>query len=163
MAISRTILVLYKKYVEYEQDAFAMDLIRRDTDYAFRLAAALAGAYGQDKALSARVLAKDTFVSYTLTCKILQKMAHAGIVESIMGPTGGFRLAKKPQHIRFGQLVAAIQGPVSVNRCLLGGFKCPLKRRCPAHVKMGELQRQIDGFLNELTLKEFIEKGTGHD
>jgi Rrf2 family protein len=83
-------------------------------------------------------------------------MAHAGIVESTMGPKGGFRLAKRPEKIHFGQLIAAIQGPVSVNRCLLGGFKCPLKRRCPAHPKMGELQKQIDGFLNELTLKEFI-------
>ena len=35
-----------------------MELIRRDTDYAFRITAQLANAYGQDTALSARVLAK---------------------------------------------------------------------------------------------------------
>lgn len=135
-----------------------MDLIRRDTDYAFRLAAELAGAYGQDTALSARVLAKDTLVSYALTCKILQKMAHAGLVKSVMGPKGGFRLAKKPEQINFGQLIEAIQGPVSVNRCLLGGFKCPLKRQCPAHPQLGELQKQIDTFLDKLNLQEFVGK-----
>ena len=140
-----------------------MDLIRRDTDYAFRLAAALAAAYDEEKALSARLLAKDTLVSYALTCKILQKMTHAGIVESVMGPKGGFRLAQKPENIPFGKLVEAIQGPVMVNRCLLGDFKCPLKRKCPAHPKMAELQGQIEGFLNELTLKEFLKKETNND
>ena len=133
-----------------------MEMIRRDTDYAFRLMAQLAGAYGEGRALSARVLAKDNEVSYPLTCKILQKLAGAGLVESIMGPKGGFRLTKKPGKIRFDQLIAAIQGPVSVNKCLTGGFKCPLKGKCPAHTKMAELQTQIDGYFKELTLQEFV-------
>jgi Rrf2 family protein len=137
-----------------------MELIRRDTDYAFRLAAQLAGAYGKDEALSARVLAKENSVSYTLACKILQKLTHAGIVESVMGPKGGFRLAKQPEKIPFSQLIAAIQGPVSVNKCLMGGFKCPMKGKCPAKPKMAELQNKITEYLNELTLKEFIEKDT---
>lgn len=138
-----------------------MELIRRDTDYAFRLAAQLAGAYGQDRALSARVLAKDNCVSYTLACKILQKLTHAGIVESVMGPKGGFRLAKQPETIPFSQLIAAIQGPVSVNKCLLGGFKCPMKGKCPARPKMADLQNKINGYLNELTLQEFV--GTANE
>jgi Rrf2 family protein len=140
-----------------------MELIRRDTDYAFRLAAQLVNAYDGDTALSARVLAEDNNVSYTLACKILQKMTHAGIVESVMGPKGGFRLAKNPKKIHFGQLIEAVQGPVSVNKCLLGGFKCPLKKKCPAHPKMADLQNQIDEFLNELTLDEFLDQGADHD
>ena len=78
-----------------------MDLIRRDTDYAFRFAAQLAAAYSEDRLLSARVLAKDNEVSYALTCKILQKMAAAGIVKSTMGPKGGFRLSKDPEKTEF--------------------------------------------------------------
>ena len=135
-----------------------MDLIRRDTDYAFRLTAVLAQNNGDDKTLSARALAQQTQVSYTLTCKLLQKLAHAGIVESIMGPKGGWKLARKPERIQFRHVVEAIQGPVAVNRCLLGGFDCPLKKQCPAHPKMAILQTKIDDFLKELTLKEFVSK-----
>jgi len=133
-----------------------MDLIRRDTDYAFRLLAQLAAAYSGDSALSARLLAKDNGVSYTLACKILQKLAAAGIVTSTMGPKGGFRLAKNPEKIAFKQVVEAVQGPVSVNRCLTGGFKCPLKNKCPAHPKLGELQAHINDYLKGLTLQEFV-------
>ena len=136
-----------------------MELIRRDTDYAFRLTAQLAQlaqGYGDGSTFSARLLAEDNDVSYTLTCKILQKLAAAGIVESIMGPKGGFRLAQKPEKIAFKQIVEAIQGPVSVNRCLMGDFKCPLKAKCPAHPKLAELQTQINVYLKDLTLQEFI-------
>jgi Rrf2 family protein len=138
-----------------------MELIRRDTDYAFRLAAQLANAYEADTALSARVLAEDNSVSYALACKILQKLTHAGIVESVMGPKGGFRLAKKPEQVRFGQLIDAVQGPVVVNKCLMGGFQCPMKK-CPARPRMADLKNKIDGYLNELTLQEFVEKGAEH-
>jgi Rrf2 family protein len=133
-----------------------MDLIRRDTDYAFRFAAQLAAAYSGDRLLSARVLAKDNQVSYALTCKILQKLAGAGIIKSTMGPKGGFRLSRNPEETEFKQIVEAVQGPVSVNRCLTGGFKCPLKGKCPVHPKMGILQSQINSYLKELTLQEFI-------
>ena len=133
-----------------------MELIRRDTDYAFRFAAQLAGAYGEDHLLSARVLAKDNEVSYALTCKILQKLANAGIVKSTMGPKGGFRLLKKPEAIEFKQMVEAIQGPVSVNKCLVGDYQCPLKDKCPARPKLAVLQSQINGYLKGLTLQEFV-------
>ncbi len=133
-----------------------MELIRRDTDYAFRLAAHLTAAYGSEKTLSAKVLAKETQVSYALTCKILQKLAHVGIVASVMGPRGGWKLAQPPEKVEFRHIIEAVQGPVMVNKCLLGGFKCPLKGKCPAHPKMAQLQKQIAGYLQELTLKEFL-------
>ena len=140
-----------------------MELIRRDTDYAFRLAAALAGVYGDQTALSAKVLAAEAQVSYALACKILQKLAHAGIAESAMGPKGGWVLAKAPELVRFTEIVEAVQGPVTVNKCLLGNFHCPLKGKCPAHPKMAALQTQIVGYLDELTLNEFVNARTERD
>lgn len=139
-----------------------MDLIRRDTDYALRLAAELAKAYDSQKPLSARVLAKNNHVSYALACKLLQKLAAAGLVESTMGPRGGFVLAQQPQAITFGQIIEAIQGPVSVIRCLIGDFKCPMKAHCPVNPKLYQMQQQINSFLNDVTLAEFVKpKGTG--
>ena len=139
-----------------------MDLIRRDTDYGFRLTAELAGAYSENRLISARVLAKDNEVPYALTCKILQKLAKAGIIESTMGPKGGFRLSKEPDDIEFKQIVEAVQGPVSVNKCLAGGHICPFKGKCPVHPKMAILQSKINGYLKELTLQEFISGDSGN-
>ena len=138
-----------------------MDLIRRDTDYALRLAAHLAKGFAAGKPLSARVMAKDNHVSYTLACKLLQKLSAAGLVDSTMGPKGGFVLARRPETITFAQIIKAVQGPVSVIRCLMGEFKCPMKEGCPVSPKLGVMQLQIDGFLSEVTLAEFVKtKGT---
>jgi Rrf2 family protein len=135
-----------------------MELIRRDTDYAFRIIARLVQGDTEGATLSAKRLAKETRVSYALTGKILQKLAHAGVVESIMGKNGGWKLAQKPEDVEFSRIIEAVQGPISVNRCLLGGHQCPLKAQCPAHPKMAMLQEKIEDFLKDLTLTEFIGK-----
>lgn len=131
-----------------------MDLIRRNTDYALRLAANLATEYNKDKALSAKTLSINNNVPYPLTCKLLQKFQQAGIVASTMGPKGGFRLAKTPAEITFLELISIIQGPISVNRCLLGPYACPLKGHCPLHPKLAGLQQDIEQHLKTATLAD---------
>ncbi len=133
-----------------------MDVIRRNTDYALRLAAQLAAGHAAGKPLSARYLAGQTHVAYPVACKLLQKLAAAGLVDSVMGPKGGFRLAKQPEAITFGQVIEAVQGPISVIRCLMGDFECPLKGTCPVGPKLKTMQDQINGFLHDVTLAEFL-------
>ena len=138
-----------------------MELIRRNTDYALRIAAHLANAFAAGKPLSARVLAKENDVSYVLACKLLQKLAGAGLVGSTMGPKGGFVLTRGPEAITFRQIIEAVQGPVNVNRCLVGDFKCPNEKKCPINPKLSEMQQQINGFLNAVKLAEFVKKKGG--
>lgn len=132
-----------------------MDLIRRDTDYALRLAALLA-CQTTGKPMSAKQLSQRAAVPYPITCKLLQKLSAAKIVKSAMGAQGGFMLAQPASQITFGQVVAAIQGKPMIIRCLLGGFQCPHKGRCPLHPKLALLQQQVDQFLEQSTLAEFL-------
>lgn len=136
-----------------------MDLIRRNTDYALRLATNLAARYSEENMLSARMLSKNNNVPYPLTCKLLQKYQQYGLVSSTMGPKGGFRLAKTPSEISFWDLITAIQGPVRVNRCLLGQYACPMKGHCPLHPKLVKLQQDIEKHLKMTTLADL----NGHD
>jgi Rrf2 family iron-sulfur cluster assembly transcriptional regulator len=133
-----------------------MDLIRRNTDYALRLTAALAGQYDAGKVLSARVLSQDNNVPYTLACKLLQKFQQAGVVKSIMGPKGGFSLARRPSEITLLELIEIIQGNIRVNRCMAGPLTCPLRERCPLHPKLADLQEEIQRHLRNTTLAELI-------
>ncbi|TQM10967.1 BadM/Rrf2 family transcriptional regulator [Pseudonocardia kunmingensis] len=49
--------------------------------------------------------------------KQLQALARAGIVVSVPGPRGGFRLARPPEQITFMDVVVAIEGPDPAFRC----------------------------------------------
>lgn len=134
-----------------------MDILRRNTDYALRLAVNLAKHYGEES-LSTRVLAEDEDVSYQLACKLMQKLHAAGLVESNMGPKGGFRLRRVPDEVSIQEVIEAIQGPLRLNRCLLNEGFCARQDSCPVREKMSQLQEQMNGYLESVTLGELVKK-----
>jgi len=44
--------------------------------------------------------------------KIFQSVSRAGIVESVPGPSGGYRLARRPTEIRLLEVVELLDGPL---------------------------------------------------
>ena len=45
---------------------------------------------------------------------IMNQLRHAGLVESRRGNEGGYMLAGKPQNLTVGQVVACVDGPISI-------------------------------------------------
>jgi Rrf2 family protein len=133
-----------------------MDILRRNTDYALRLAVSLAAHYG-DGALSTRAMAEQADVSYQLACKLMQKLHSAGLVESDMGPRGGFRLRREPSEIPIIAVIEAIQGPLRLNRCLLGDRACRNQAQCPVRTKIAELQERMDEYLGSVMLDDLVQ------
>lgn len=130
-----------------------MDIVRRNTDYALRAMAHLAKNYGGES-ISTRVIAEREDISYQLACKLMQKMNDAGLVTSTMGPKGGFTLSKEPSKINLLEIIQAVQGPLTVNRCLAEEESCPRKDLCPLSYKMREIQDYIVGSLSDATLAD---------
>jgi len=134
-----------------------MDIVRRNTDYALRATVSLAKHYN-DGFQSTRKVAHQQHIPYWLACKLMQKLHTAKLVESTMGPEGGFRLSKDPTKINLLEIIETIQGPINVSRCLLGRFKCPLKTKCPLRSKFYQLQEQMVGYLNGITLADLLKE-----
>lgn len=132
-----------------------MDILRRNTDYALRAMVNLAGHYGGDP-VSTRDIAECEDISYQLACKLMQRLNNAGLVKSTMGPNGGFALSRKPAKINLAEIIVAIQGPLSLNRCLLGKNVCKRQNGCPITVKLTKLQKNISDYLQSITLDELL-------
>jgi len=137
-----------------------MDILRRNTDYALRLMVCLAREYG-DGATATRAAAQAEDVSYQLACKLMQRLHAAKLVESCMGPKGGFRLSRPPERIAIREVIEAIQGPLRLNRCLLSDAACPRQGSCPIRTKIGELQDRMDEYLSSVTLDELARNRGG--
>jgi Rrf2 family protein len=133
-----------------------MDVLRRNTDYALRAMVNLAKHYG-DAAASTRTVADDEDIPYQLACKLMQKLHKNRLVESCMGPQGGFRLSRDPSKINVLEVIEAIQGKLSLNRCLLGVDTCPRKPTCPVSRKLAGLQAYISNYLGGITLMELVQ------
>lgn len=115
----------------------------------------LANQYG-NKPVSSREIATQGKIPYQLTCKIMQKLHDAKLVKSCMGPKGGFRLSKDPSQISVLEVIEAIQGPVKLNRCLLGNSICPQQKKCKVRGKLAKLEDSINNYLSGITLDELV-------
>ncbi len=129
-----------------------MDIIRRHTDYAIRTLLCLAEEDGE--ILTGQRLAESCDVPTSFAYKILRKLAEAGIVDSRRGRPGGFRLSRRPEDISLREVVEAVQGSVSVGRCVQDPGACDRSRGCPVSPKWDELQRRIVGFLEGTTIAD---------
>jgi len=135
-----------------------MDVVRRNTDYAARLMVHLAKHYGNGP-ISTRAAAAQEQVPYQLACKLMQKLNNAKLVTSCMGPKGGFVLAAEPSKISLLEVVEAIQGPISMNRCVLNEDACSRKTICTVREKLIDIQKSMTKGLAAITLDELTRRG----
>jgi Rrf2 family nitric oxide-sensitive transcriptional repressor len=77
--------------------------------------------------------------------KSVQGLVRAGYVEALQGRAGGVRLAKPPEEIRIGAVVAELEGAGCLVEC--GRGPCPLAGMCLLKVALDNAER---GFIREL-------------
>ena len=133
-------------------------MIRRNTDYAIRAAVSLA--VNQDKGVvTAAEIAQKEAIPYDLACKLLQKLHRKKIVKSVIGAKGGYVLLRKPSNISILEVIEAIQGPVSLNRCLFDVKFCKRKRSCPVSKNLAKLQKTMNNYLKAVKLGKLAGSG----
>lgn len=137
-----------------------MDIVRRNTDYAVRLVVHLAREYGKGP-VSTKVAARQEGVSYPLACKLMQRLHGSKLIDSCMGPKGGFSLARAPSQVTLLEVVEAIQGPISVNRCLLSSDVCARQADCAVRAKLVGIQENILSSLAGITFDDLAHSKNG--
>ena len=78
-------------------------------------------------------------VSQAHLAKVLQRLARAGIVDSLRGPGGGSKLARPRNKITLLQIHEAVEGRLRRSRCLMGRPVC-----AGEHCILGELLETAD-------------------
>jgi Rrf2 family iron-sulfur cluster assembly transcriptional regulator len=94
--------------------------------------------------------------------QLFGRLRRAGLVESARGPGGGYRLARSSQLIAIADIIAAVDEPIHATRCEDGSRGCIQgdggegPSRCQTHDLWDELGRQIQLFLQAVTLADVI-------
>ncbi len=130
-------------------------LVTRETDYAVRCVLYLAKE--QDSIASVGEIAEQMHIPKSFLAKILQRLVREGIVESIRGVNGGFRLLKKPDHITLLELLTAIQGIAPVNMCAIDKRLCSMTSQCGVHPVWLEIRREIERRLATRSISNLLE------
>ena len=80
-------------------------------DYAVRAVVALAAAH--PATVSAQTLAETQGLPHKFLEAVLADLRRAGLVRSVRGADGGYRLAKEPADIPVGAVLRAVDGPLA--------------------------------------------------
>ena len=125
--------------------------LTRAADYAVRIMIHLAG-LRPGRRRNRTALAQAGQVAEHFLAKVLQSLVRAGLIDSQRGMNGGFSLAKAPEQITILDIVEAIEGPLSLNVCLVSGETCGRKPWCPAHRVWAEAQDAMAKVLRNATI-----------
>lgn len=121
-------------------------------DYATMLMTAMAAAPAQLH--TAQGLAARTHVAAPTAAKLLKLLAKAGLVESLRGAHGGYRLSAPPDRINIAQVIDALEGPIAVTECSEHQSGCSIESSCTTRANWRLINRAIREALEAVTLAQ---------
>jgi Rrf2 family protein len=110
------------------------------------------------RAASAKEIAETYGIPLPLLAKVLQKLAKGGLMVSIPGSNGGYRLARDPRSISALEVIRAIDGPVLLASCLTAGRGCYQSERCNVREPLRKIHERILSLLESITISEMSEE-----
>ncbi len=110
---------------------------------------------GAERRLSVADLAKQLGVSRSHLAKVMQRLMHKGLVDSIRGAKGGFRLARPADRLTLLEVVEALDGEIQDTRCLFGKPVCATGR-CVLGDLLGSVASEVKDRLGGVTIADFV-------
>jgi Rrf2 family protein len=129
--------------------------------YALRAMVDLAQ-HGDNGPVSRRDISERQEISADYLAQLFIPLQTAELVEGVKGPGGGYRLTRDPSLIRPGDVVRAVEGPVSVVHCTLPcpdeGPACSRVDRCVTHLLWKRVSEAVTEVLDSVTLKDLADQ-----
>jgi len=123
------------------------------TEYAIRGLSEIA-IRGDDQRVMLDDLVAGTDLPRDFMAKVFQRLVHAGLLRSSKGRGGGFSLSRPAHQITMMQIVEAIEGPLLVDRCVVGLEKCNDHMPCPQHDLYKPIRQRLKDYMNTTTLAD---------
>jgi len=127
--------------------------ITQTADYAVRTAVYLA-LHRNDGPVAAASIAREMTIPVDYISKVVQALSRAGLVESVPGRNGGARLARDPADLSMLDIIEAVDGPVTLTRCVTRPGACPRDSFCIVHPFWESTQKALISVLSGKKLSD---------
>ncbi|HEC96927.1 MAG TPA: RrF2 family transcriptional regulator [Nitrospirae bacterium] len=115
-----------------------------------------------DEPVNIKVISERQDVSPHYLEQILNRLRRAGLIRSVKGPGGGYLLTSRPEEVSISEILRELEGPVAITSCLNPAEGCVRIDSCVTHLLWKALGRQIEEFLNTITLNDLL-SGKSYD
>ncbi|AHX11244.1 rrf2 family protein [Neorickettsia helminthoeca str. Oregon] len=114
---------------------------------------AVSGKYIKTSEIASRQNISEKFLEL-----ILPSLRKQGILESLLGPGGGYKLAKDPDTIFLMQIIKAVTDNAKITRCDGYGHQSCTNgdKKCYTHNLWSILERKFNNFFESITIQDII-------
>ncbi len=112
--------------------------------------------FDSEKPRLIRDIAQSQKISEKYVSRLIINLRRAGMVRSIRGAKGGFKIFKKPDEITLLDIVEVMEGPLSVVGCVALPEKCTSSAHCSAHHIWDKINSDIRKSMRKFTLQDVI-------
>lgn len=113
-----------------------------------------------DGPVTLSAIADRQSISLSYLEQLFARLRRAGVVKSLRGPGGGYRLARSLAETSIADIVLAVDEPLRATRCkgAEGGGCMPGGERCLTHDLWDALTTTIETYLHGVSLEDVVER-----
>ncbi len=131
--------------------------ITRQADYALRAMVEIAQLEDGQRIATATIAERKN-IPLPFLAKIISQLVVRGVLEATRGASGGVNLARPAEMITMLEIIEAIDGPITLNRCTRDPVVCDFSVTCPFCEIFTDAQRHLVTSLERATLSETVKK-----
>lgn len=125
--------------------------------YGLKIMYELALNYGKGP-MSLKEIALRQQLSETYLEQLIVPLKKTGLVTSIRGAQGGYKLTKKPEEITVGQIIRTLEGPLAPSECVIDDEpECTRAEYCVTRLIWEKIMESINNVVDSITLNDMVE------
>lgn len=105
-----------------------------------------------------RDIAESQQISEKYISRLIIELKRAGMVKSIRGAKGGYRLARFPKYLTVLDIVEVMEGPINIVDCVQDPDACARISGCATRKMWAKLNEEIRQSLAKITLQDIVDK-----
>ena len=126
--------------------------------YAARALAELAENWDDGKPMKLTEIAEHQDISKKYLEQLFLPLKAAGIVVSVRGPNGGYKLARSPENVTFFELTKILEGQRWLVDCLRSPDVCPRSKFCAARKAWQRINKNLQDSLKSISLADLVDR-----
>lgn len=111
-----------------------------------------------DKLVLLKDIADHEQISKGYLEQLVPRLKAAGLIQSVRGASGGYRLAKNAKKINLKEILEALEGPLTPTECVVDNTSCVRSEDCVPRCIWVDIKDKIDNVFESVTLKDMVDK-----
>ncbi len=131
----------------------------KTTEYAFRILSFMA--QDESRLYNVDEIFEKLRVPYRYLRKLMTNLTRSGLIVSIQGKNGGYKISRKTEEIKLLEILQAVDPEYLSGKCFFGFENCALQVPCIMHGQWTDIRTNINTVLAGTSLADV--KQTNND